>query len=297
MRKKPPKKFKGSKPARTRATGLQKSILNTLKYRQLFDCPMTSFELWQYLIAGSAPSPTLFQKELAELVKSGKVICRENFYALHKLDLDKIRQKRKRAERMQERAKQICRYLEPIPWIELAAITGSVAAHNAEENCDIDILIVTKPGRLYLSRLFLVPILKLLGVYWTKQKPAGTICPNIMLTTTQLTWQPAKQNLYTANELALLYPLFSRHNCYFDFLRDNGWVNTYLPNFIVPSKKRSASKNRPASKSLDLLEYLAREVQLRYMRSKKTTETVTADFVHFNNRDSAPAILQKYQKS
>lgn len=279
----------------------QQAILDTLRYRQIFGSPMTLFQLWAYLLIDKGTNITSektgvkqFIKELNDLVAVGKVTRQNDFYALETIDHTEVEQRRKRTEKLLVQAHQSARYLKQIPWIEMVAVTGSVAAFNASEQSDIDILVVTKSNRLFLSRLFLVSTLKLLGVYWDAQKPAGTVCPNILLTSKNLTWDAKNQNLYTANEIALLYPLFFRHNCYFDFLKQNAWANKYLPNLAIVGAKAPAAKHQSLGKFVDLLEYAIMKIQISHMKNKKTTEVVSKNFMHFNTHDSGPTILEKF---
>ncbi len=258
---------------------------------------MTLFQIWNYFIGDFAPNPDQFKKELSELVRTARIIYKNNLYSLEKVDYTKVEKKKRTAEKLLTQANQISRYLKQIPWIEMVALTGSVSAFNAEEHSDIDILIVTKPDRLFLSRFFLVAILKLIGVYWSPQKPAGTICPNILLSSDALAWNIKDRNIYIANEISLLYPLFYRHNCYFDFLKQNGWVNNYLPNLCIPHTKPLIEKSGGSGKLIGFIEFVAMKTQTNYMKNKKTTETVTRNFIHFNIHDSAPAIIQKFHGS
>lgn len=312
MRKKPPKKFRETKQKVTHNSGrpvnlpertlLHHAILDTLRYRQIFSCPMSHYQLWNYLISNRPVSEKNFKDSLDNLVSGKKMICVNGWYSVDKIDYEKYKQRRERAEKLIVRADSIAKYLKQIPWIEMVAVTGSVAAFNAGEQSDIDTMIVTKPRRLWLTRLFLVLTLKILGIYWNAEEPAETICPNILITTDNLTWNIEKQNLYTANEISLVYPVFSRHNCYFDFLQQNNWIKAYLPNFcrcknnidkIVTGKNKKNGK-KLAFSFIDFIELVTMKFQMSYMGRRKTTEVVSKNFVHFNTNDSSLAILSKF---
>jgi len=114
MAKHPPKKFKKTgggrvkslKPSYTSVpvTNLGKKervILDTLKYRQIFGCPMTVFQIWTYLLTtqqSSKISPQEFRQALAQLVKSGTVIEKNGFYSLGKEDYESYAQNQDRAK-------------------------------------------------------------------------------------------------------------------------------------------------------------------------------------------------------
>lgn len=293
MRRTPPKNFKKT-PAHSQNLLLKKSIFNTLKYRQIFNCPMSVFQIWNYLIGNHKYEPKNFQRELLELVKSGEIICQDGLYSLQKVDYENNEKKLKRAHKLIMRAYKVSSYLKQIPWIEMIAVTGSVAAYNAEEQSDIDIFVVTQPKRLFLTRFFMVTILKALGVYWDQKKPSGTICPNIIISSNNLTWNGKNQNLYTANEISLLYPIFYRNNCYFSFLKHNEWAKNYLPNLQISELSPVLIKRLGLSRLIDFMELLAMKFQIGYMKKKKTTELVSKNILHFNSHDSSEAILHKY---
>lgn len=300
MRKKPPKKFKKTKHKVVKDLNwsvnlAQKAILDTLRYRQIFGCPMSYHQIWNYLIFSKPIGEQNFKDALDYLIKNKKILHKDGWYSSDKVDYEKVEKRRKRAEELLTQAKHIAKYLKQIPWIEMAAVTGSVAAFNANEQSDIDMLVVTKPKRLWLSRLLLASILKILGVYWDAKKPAGTICPNILITSDNLTWDSNKQNLYTANEVSLLYPIFHLHNCYFDFLKQNAWATYYLTNLSISDyKPQLPEKLSVLGRLIDLIELATMKLQMSYMKNKKTTEIVSKNFVHFNTHDASVNILQKF---
>jgi len=311
----PPKKFKKTgcgkvkslKPSHTfvLATNLSKKervILDTLKYRQIFGCPMTVFQIWTYLLTidhSPKMSPQEFRQALAQLVKSGTVIEKNGLYSLGKVDYGNYAQNQARAKELIVKANAVTHYLKKIPWIEMIALTGDVSAFNADKHADIDILVVTKPRRLFLSRFFLVVILKLLGVYWSAKNSAGKVCPNIFMTSDAMTWDAKNQNLYTANEVSLLYPLFSRNTCYLDFLAQNAWVSNFLPNFTINITAKPAdekNRNQRTNVLVNFVEFVARKSQLSHMRKKQTKEIVTKNFLHFNIHDKTSDIIGKFRK-
>jgi predicted nucleotidyltransferase len=300
MHKNQPRKFKKIKqkviPTTDKSQGsVETAILNTLKYRQIFDCPMSCHQIWNFLISSKHIDEQIFTKALNEMVRDNKINLKGSWYFVGKIDEVKIEKRRERAEKLGQQARKITGYLKQIPWIEMIAVTGSVAAYNADDRSDIDMMVVTKPNRLWLTRLFLVSALKLLGVYWNTQKPAGTICPNILITFDNLTWSSDKQNVYTANEVSLLCPLFFRHNCYFTFLHQNSWVTRYLGNILIPDcKPQPPTKPTAIVKLADLIEMTVMNFQMLYMKNKKTTEIVSKNFVHFNTNDASGIILQKF---
>ncbi|MEK7127252.1 MAG: nucleotidyltransferase domain-containing protein, partial [Patescibacteria group bacterium] len=54
-----------------------------------------------------------------------------------------------------ELAKKIISKLKNISFVEAIFVTGSVAANNATEKADIDLMVITKPNTLWLTRLLI----------------------------------------------------------------------------------------------------------------------------------------------
>lgn len=327
---KPPKKFKWTNrnkkeipqsytyKSRTNLSTvnyIEKMITDTLKYRQIFSCPMNAFQIWSYLLL---PKPQEFPYEkhkdsyliykttsefvnlLDRLAQNFKIVKNGALYSLKKVDYEDYEKNKIHAKKLIESAFRVSDLLQKIPWIEMIAVTGSVAALNAQTNSDIDLLIITKPKRLFLSRLFVVLILKVLGIYWNKKDPAGKICPNIFMARNNLAWETKKQNFYTANEVSLVYPIYSKNNCYFDFLDQNKWICDYLPNFSIHVENCPTVKICNECKSnllIDLLEFTSRKAQMAYMRKKQTKEVVQNDFIHFNIHDKTHSVMQSFYTS
>lgn len=270
------------------------AILNTLKYRSVFNAGLSYFQLYTYLISPTEIDIKLFKHRLKHLHKIKKIKIKNGKYYLPSAKAASWVLGADNAKRHLAKVAEVLKLLEKIKWIRLLALTGSVAAFSAKKNDDIDIFIITEKNRVWLTRLFVVLILKTTQKYRTEKKYTSKICPNIYISDAHLTWFEDKQNIYTANEISLLYPIINRANIYFDFLASNSWIAAFLPNFKVLSdikKHRDTHKN---SAFVNVLDSFAMIVQLVYMKSKKTTEITTKDFIHFNKKDHSQEILQKY---
>lgn len=292
MSKKSPKKFKQIKTdLKDRAS---KAVIDTLKYKAIFNYPTTYFELWHYLLSKEKISVESFNETLQRLVKTGKIRKQKSFYYLTEIDLGKSKENRERAEEYRLKAFSISNILKKIPWIDMIALTGSVAANNAASSSDIDMFFIVKPRRLWITRMFCVYILKILGVYWRKDKPEGKICPNIYVSNTNLSWD--KRNIYIANEIAMIYPLYSRNNSYFRFISENSWIETFLPNILIckPPESIGIGKRNVLTKILDKLEFLLMKIQTSHMKGKVTKEVLKHNLIHFNKNDISNKILLRY---
>ncbi len=290
---------------------LQNSILKTLVYHDIFDYPLTQKEIWKFLLLNSKFK---IQNYLDDLIRKQKVFIKDNFYFLpNREEIIEIRQKREKySQEKLKKAKKLAKLLRFIPWVKMIGITGALAMSNACEEDDIDFLIITDQDRPWLTRFLMIIFLEILG---KRRRPKAKkvkdikdkICLNMFLDETTFQQAQAKKNLFTAHEICQMKPIFDRNNSYERFLWTNRWVKKYLPNGIQNLEPRiknqgiiSKSSRRPESKALSsmllFLEKLAYQLQLKYMKSKRTSEDISPHFAFFHPGNQASLILKRYKQ-
>ena len=133
---------------------LEESIIKTLCYRDLFDYPLSSGEVADFLIEDDA-HPSQVERVLAQLTAEGKIGQAQGFYFLP--GREKIaavrRQRELISERKYARALKLSQILRRFPWVRAVFITGALAAGNAEKEADLDFMVVTRRNRVWLTRL------------------------------------------------------------------------------------------------------------------------------------------------
>jgi len=186
------------------------------------------------------------------------------------------------------------RLLSFFPTIRLVALTGSLAVYHSTPEDDIDLLIITSPHTLWLTRLLLFPFL----LFFNRRRPhqpyqPDALCLNLWLDTSQLTLTPSKQNLYTAHELLQIKPLLDRGQTYPRLLKANSWVSNYLANAYHTTINSLIQKLRPTPSLSFLLfpfNFLSFLGQRLYMSSKITNETITLSQAYFHPQDFSASI-------
>jgi len=275
-------------------TRLQKAIFKTLIYADIFDYPLTKTEINHWLIWPHKPPPPNITSALSSFSQSN------SYYHLpSRQSIIKTRQSRSRFSQSKlKRAHRISRYLSFIPTIKLIAITGALSMANSRQHDDIDLFIITKKNRLWLTRLFSILLLELLQLRRRPQDKQTTnkICLNLFLDESSLKLSSSQRNLYTAHEVAQIKPVFNKNSTYQNFLNQNSWVKTYLPHAITITK----SPPKLSTPSIDLFNYLetlAYKLQFFYMKSKITNETISKTRAFFHPRPTNKIVLNQYHQN
>ncbi len=273
----------------------QKAILDTLAYSAVFDYPLTFHQLCTYLISNRKFKYLTFKEALVDLEKAGKLKIRDGKIFLYKNSPKNWDKRKENTKRLLDNVQPAIQKLKIIPWIKLLALTGSIAAYNANQRDDVDIFIISQKNRVWLTRLFVVLILKSVGKYRTEKNPTKKVCPNIYIDETQMAWPKEKQNLYVAHEIIMMHPLINRDNSYFDFVNANKWLGSFLPSADAGNKIKPKTQKYTNSRTVDKLEKLLMSLQIKYMQKKKQNEITEPSLIHFNKNDWNKKILDSYE--
>lgn len=213
---------------------MEKAILKTLMYADIFDYPLSIFEIHKWLVGRKA---TLRQVEsaLGGLVQSAKCKVQSGYYFLPKKAglISKRKRRQKQSAIYLRKAKVLVQILKIIPWIKLAGISGGLAMENASKGDDIDLILITAKNRLWLSRILALGLLSLTGQRRKQgedgRKIAGKLCLNILLEEDRLA--QLNKDIYLAHEVLQMRPLWHKSGIYHQYLEDNSWVFKFLPNW------------------------------------------------------------------
>ena len=261
--------------------------ITSLIYHDIFDYPLTMGEI------------TKWKSGKRYLEGEPEVKFNKGFYFLSGKEgiiLKRMLRERVSARKMQlaRKAGQILRF---IPTLKMVGITGALAMDNASEESDIDLLLVTKGGTLWTTRLITIFLLSVFGIKRRKYgetQEKDKLCLNVWLDENSLVWDKKDRNIYTAHEICQIKPLFDRENTFEKFLFANKWAGAYWPNAVRIRKVKSKSSN--VSGVLSLIEPLARAFQFWYMRGKITREVVTKEKAIFHPTDWGKVISLRLNK-
>lgn len=288
---------------------INEAIIKTLQYSAHFNFPLTKHELYHRLIAFQTTHQKLLTG-LNKLIVSRQVLHVDNYYCLP-TDAHTIKLRQSRLKTSQSKKKLAHKYatwLARTPGVIAIYLTGSLAVNNATPSDDIDFMIITQAGRLWLTRLLLTLLSEALGI---RRRPNARhtnnqLCLNLYLTPTSLSIPPTKRNLYTAYELIQATPLYDPTDTQTQLLNANLWLCNYLPNWeprsdvlsrsdLLSKSRHGGMFSRVLTRSgqtlMCILESLLYHLQLLYMRGKITSEYITRDQAFFHPHSQAPKNL------
>ncbi len=204
---------------------LQRAILKTLAYFDVFDFPLTWDELCRYLSV-PCPSETELTRALEILCRNKCIRCHDSLYYLagrdHQVSLRHTRQQR--AAELMEIAQESVRVLKNIPFVRGIYLSGDLSKGVCNHNqSDIDYFLIVAPHRVYVVKLFLALFRRI-----RRFNPDNLYCFNYIISESALAIGPP--SLYFAYEIAGLQTLFNEP-LLDRFRQANAWVALYVPNY------------------------------------------------------------------
>ncbi len=274
------------------------SIISTLIYSDHFGFPLTQIELHTRLVGERISQKSLIS-QLSSMLSSKMIEKTRNFYHLpgRKTLVTRRIKRLELSNAPRIIANSRAREIGAIPGVLAVFLTGSLAMNNSDPSSDIDLMIITRPNMLWLTRLFVTLYTSILGLRRSPGARAhsGKLCLNLYLTPDTLVIPPSKQSLYSAYELIQASPLYDPQNLYPKLLLCNSWIKNYLPNFkpkLVGEYHYTPDYNF-ISLLLVPLEFLAYHAQRLYMRKRLTRELITRNSAYFHPNNPGLAVLKK----
>src|SRR5687767_3468798 len=198
-------------------TRVDEQILRTLLYFDIFNYPLKSEEVFNFL-----GIPALDKSIVASRLRSltdQKVIFQ--FGELFSLKNDKALIERrlkgnKEADKYLILAKKKANFIAKFPFVRAVLASGSLSKGYMDEGSDLDFFIITAPGRLWIARTLLVLYKRVFLANSHKH-----FCVNYFIDEKHL--EIEEKNLFTATELATVIPLYGSQQ-YENLQGINSWL-------------------------------------------------------------------------
>jgi len=280
------------------STSLDQSILRTVAWFSMFETPVTVFELWKWMLTPDRPysleethaalDAAWLRERLVETdgmwairgstepllptPSVGSSASKESDYQHRALVVER-RTRFLDAARKFKKLRRAMRFVRLVPGVVGVAAGNTLAWWNTRPDSDIDLLVVTRPGTIWLARLLVVTPFALLG----KRPGASAVdpfCFSFFVTADALDFSSLRLeggDPYLAYWMRSLVPVLDRGGVFDQVITDNEWVDDLIPNArlprrppLTPPPHEEGKRNggRPSSVAT-ILERLAKAIQLR----------------------------------
>ena len=278
---------------------LEKSILVTICYFDVFDYPLTLVEIWQWLYVGQkAETQNLGTTKIFDVQNAldvsdylkKRIECQNGFYFLYgrKGLVEKRMARYNIAESKYKKAIRAIKILKYVPYVKTLAICNNLSYQNARNDSDIDLFIIIKSGRLFSARLLVTLITHFLRMRRHHRLIKDRICLSFYVTDKFLNLESLLKKPYDphfAFWFSQFVPVYDR-GTFRKLMEENGWLKNYLPNsfFYYTTLRRTVSdtffskhfKNGCeyilSSFLGDWLEKIVRYLQMKRIRQNKSSK-------------------------
>ncbi|XOU94067.1 MAG: hypothetical protein ACNFW9_04445 [Candidatus Kerfeldbacteria bacterium] len=296
---------------------LEKAIIDTVAYFDIFDYPLTDMEIWKWLVFNNdeIKSVSLFDVKSilsdSDYLQSKIEFSQGHYFFRGRKDIINIRRQRySLAEKKYRRALNVIKILRFAPFVKMVAICNTLAFSNSRDESDIDLFIVTKRNRVWQSRFWVAGFLKLFKMRPSNNKSKDTICSSFFVDEDHLNLEKfsIKNDIYLLYWITQIIPVYN-YDIYDKFVSANTWTKKILPNTlqINPVKKRSLSKVKLFKVIIDFVltffpEKIFKNYQLKIMpanlsklANKDTRVVVNDNVLKFHDNDRREIFLQKWE--
>lgn len=226
---------------------LSQAVLTTLSFFDIFNRPLKSKEIEKYLFRTAASEIDLAIM-LKRLQNEGLIQEKNSIWFLKGREkIISIRKIRTRVSK--EKINRACfyaRFLRLVPFVKSIIVCNSLSFYCAKESSDIDLFIITRENRLWLTRALALFLLNLLNVKVRRKRKSNRFCLSFFVTTKNLNLKQIYNNPfdpYLSFWLAGLKPIYGIP-VFHHFIAKNLWYKKELPNHQHRIRKKYLLKQK-----------------------------------------------------
>jgi predicted nucleotidyltransferase len=281
-------------------SSIRDAILDMVAYFAVFGVPV-SFERLNALLSVKA-SHLAVQSIAQGMVRSGELVKIEDEYGLAGVEYRGIEMKAMRREELMRKARRVGRMIGLLSFIKAVCVINSVAIGNPHEDSDIDLLIVTTPGRVFVAKGLLWKMFHWLRIIETEDRKAGQFSLGMFLTTRGVVFE---RDIMQQNEPDLVYRLMTVEPVYgarhwYEVLKASPYIKAAVPNYLWPKGARNI--DRAGMKWLDKLDDKGYKIHLRHTSQQKKNlrpaafVRVRPDIINLHALDQTRRIAETWRK-
>ncbi len=216
---------------------LEKNIFNTIIYFDIFNFPLTSFEIWKNLYSKYKIElkDVLYCLDNSNFLKT-KISQKDSFYFLQNRDF--IVEKRKNnyfhSYKKYKNGIKFINFISNFNFIKAVFIANSMSIDNARNDSDIDLFVITKKNRIWLARMILVLVAQFLNLRPTEKSKKDKICLTIFLDEKNLNLKKvcSQDDIYYIYWINQVVPIFDPCSIYSRFIFENSWSREKISNIF-----------------------------------------------------------------
>jgi hypothetical protein len=221
----------------------EQAFLRSVLYAAVFDYPLTLDQLHEALLDVRATRAEIARWYDESWALQDLIDFSDGyFFPRGRRDLLELRHKREVISRsVLKELRQPLALVLRMPFVRMAALSGSLAHLNANGEADLDLFVITKANRVWSVTTTLLVLARAFG--WRRR-----LCLNYVISERHLAVEPS--DLFSANQIVHLRPL-SGDETYRRFIAANPFVQHLYPNFSPRSVESEPSRSRLLEGLLD----------------------------------------------
>ena len=221
---------------------LKAATYPALIFFEQFGRPLTLDEIFQFQSGGMQ----LNKDQILEALRKDSNLFSNNEYFCFSDNKNLILDFQKRqiiSKTFWKRCEFFLPFINLLPFVEMVAVCNTLAFDSSYEDSDIDLFIVTTPGRIFTARTLVTILFNLLGVRRHGKKVSGRFCLSFFIARDGLNIQSIglKEDIYLPFWIKTLKVVYGKP-LFLEFIKDNSWINQYFASPVQLDESHLLSK-------------------------------------------------------
>lgn len=207
---------------------VKNNILRTLLYYDIFSHPLKNEEVFTFLPENSISKQVVYDVLDSFSKEDSNSFAEKDGYYYVKPNRGNITKRLAReaySKKVWKAAWVVTHIIKRFPYVRAVMVTGSLSKNSSDKASDLDFMIITSPGRLWISRTLLTLFKKIFLLNSYKY-----FCLNYYITEDNL--EIDVKNVFTATEIATIKGTYNSELMN-RFIESNSWIKEHFPNYVL----------------------------------------------------------------